>query len=139
MPRAKILVIEDNSSDVFLLRRALIAAQGDDLELEIAADGERALQLIRSRVSHHEEQPCVILLDLHLPKHDGFEVLTAIRQNPVLAEVHVMVTTNLASPKEADELRRMGVEYRLKPRDLAEFVKLAADLIEICHCREVPA
>src|ERR1700729_1603052 len=112
MPRAKILVIEDNSSDVFLLRRALIAARGEDFELEIAADGERALEMIRKRDGHAEAQPCVILLDLHLPKHDGLEVLRAIRQNPVLNQVHVMVTTNLASPNEAKALQRLGVDYR---------------------------
>ena len=80
MPRPKILVIEDNSSDVFLLRRALIA-QGEDFELEVAADGERALHVIRNRNGEQETHPCAILLDLHLPKHDGLEILRAIRQS----------------------------------------------------------
>jgi CheY-like chemotaxis protein len=128
MPRAKILVIEDNASDIFLLRRALIAAHGEDFELEIAADGERALQLIHSPNGH---SPCVILLDLHLPRHDGFEILEAIRQSPAMSKRHVIVTTNGASPKEESELQTMGIEYRLKPRDLAGFEKLASDLVTI--------
>jgi len=48
MPRANILVIEDNPSDIFLLRRALIAAYGENFSLEIVPDGERALELIQS-------------------------------------------------------------------------------------------
>jgi chemotaxis family two-component system response regulator Rcp1 len=139
MPRAKILIIEDNSSDVFLLRRALIAMRGENFDLEIAGDGERALQMIDGRNGHREVRPCVILLDLHLPKHDGLEVLRAIRQNPVMSEIRVVVTTNGASPKEVAELRGMGVACRLKPANLREFEQLATDLIAICTGTEVTA
>ena len=133
MPRTKIMVIEDNASDVFLLRRALIAMPDADFDLEVAADGERALQLIHGKESHREVYPGVILLDLHLPRHDGLEILGAIRRNPRFANTPVLVTTSAVSPNEVEELRRMGVDYRLKPRDLAEFGKLAADLVTICN------
>jgi CheY-like chemotaxis protein len=139
MARARILVIEDNSSDIFLLRRALIATHGEDFDLEIEGDGERALQMIDARYGHPDSHPCVILLDLHLPKHDGLEILRAIRQNPVLSETRVVVTTNAASPIEAAELRAMGIGYRTKPANLAEFGQLAADLIAICKGSEVTA
>ncbi len=139
MSRAKILIIEDNSSDVFLLRRALIAMRGENFDLEIAADGERALQMIDGRNGHGDMRPCVILLDLHLPKHDGLEILRAIRQSPVMSETRVVVTTNMASPKEVDELREMGVECRIKPANLREFEQLATDLIAICSGSAVAA
>jgi CheY-like chemotaxis protein len=139
MSRAKILIIEDNSSDVFLLRRALMATGGGGFNLEVAGDGERALQMIDGRDGHQEGPPCVILLDLHLPKHDGLEVLRAIRRNPVMSESRVVVTTNGASPQEVDELRGMGVECRLKPANLREFEELATDLIAICNGSEVTA
>lgn len=135
MARAKIMIIEDNPSDIFLLRRALAALQGKELDLEVASDGERALHYIRRRDADHEQHPCVILLDLHLPKHDGLEVLRAIRQNPDLNSTHVLVTTNSASSTEADELHRLGVDYRLKPRTLMEFTTLATDLLAICGDR----
>jgi CheY-like chemotaxis protein len=139
MPRAKIMVIEDNPSEVFLLRRALFAVQGAGFDLEIAADGETALQLIRSRDSHLETHPCVILLDLHLPQYDGLDILRAIRLNPKMNQVQVVVTTNSASPQEAEELKSMGIEYRLKPRNLAEFATLAGDLVAICSGSAVTA
>lgn len=132
MALPKIMVIEDNLSDIFLLRRAL-TANGENFELEIAADGERALELIASRDHNLDLHPCVILLDMHLPKHDGIEILRALRRNPALTAIPVLVTTNGVSPKEAGELRAMGVDYRLKPKDLAEFAKLAADLLAICN------
>ena len=136
MARSKIMVIEDNASDVFLLRRALIAMPGADFDLEVATDGERALQLIDNRDGHREIYPGVILLDLHLPRHDGLEILGAIRKNPGFANTPVLVTTNAVSPNEADELRKMGVDFRMKPRDLAEVGKLAADLVTICNGSE---
>jgi len=67
-----------------------------------------------------------------MPKHDGVEILRAIRRNPILGEIQVVVTTNAASPKEVNELREMGVEFRIKPANLTEFERLAADLIAIC-------
>jgi CheY-like chemotaxis protein len=133
------MVIEDNPSEVFLLRRALFAVQGAGFDLEIAADGETALQLIRSRDSHLETHPCVILLDLHLPQYDGLDILRAIRLNPKMNQVQVVVTTNSASPQEAEELKSMGIEYRLKPRNLAEFATLAGDLVAICSGSAVTA
>jgi two-component system response regulator len=140
MARSKIMVIEDNASDVFLLRRALTAMPGADFDLEVATDGERALQLILGldggRPGHREIYPGVILLDLHLPRHDGLEILGAIRKNPGFANTPVLVTTNAVSPNEADELRKMGVDFRMKPRDLAELGKLAADLVTICNGSE---
>jgi CheY-like chemotaxis protein len=139
MPRAKILIIEDNSSDIFLLRRALIAMGGENFDLEIAVDGERALQMIDGGNGHEDMRPCVILLDLHLPKHDGLEILRAIRRSAVMSEIQVIVTTNAASPKEADKLREMGVECRMKPKNLSEFEQLAADLIAICSGSTVTA
>ena len=132
MPSPKILIVEDNPADVYILRLAL-QELAEEFDLEVASDGERALQHVRQeRENPHDMHPCVILLDLHLPKYDGFEVLRAIRQEPVLSHIHVVVTTSIASPRDEAELRRLGADYRLKPRDLAEFTKLAADLIAIC-------
>jgi chemotaxis family two-component system response regulator Rcp1 len=133
MSRLKIMVIEDNSADVFILHR-MLELEGVDFELEIAADGERALEFIqRQRENLHDQQPCVILLDLHLPKHSGLEVLSALRQSPVMGHIHVVVTTGLASPQEEADLRRLGARYRLKPMNLAQFRALAADLVAICQ------
>jgi CheY-like chemotaxis protein len=132
MSRLKILVVEDNPADVLILRR-MLELRGEDFELEVASDGERAIQFIHEqRQNLHASQPCVILLDLHLPKHSGLEVLSVLRKSPVLSHVHVIVTTGLASPQEEADLRRTGAYYRPKPKNLSEFRELAEDLIAIC-------
>jgi two-component system, chemotaxis family, response regulator Rcp1 len=132
MSTLKILAVEDNPSDIFVLRRALKALD-ENCELEVLMDGEKALEFVRAqRESQHEPHPCVILLDLHLPKHNGIEILQAIRHEPVLNHIHVVVLTTIASPQEEKELNRMGADLRLKPNNLAGFSTLAAELIEIC-------
>jgi CheY-like chemotaxis protein len=131
----RILVVEDDASDVYFLRRALENLE-EDFVLEILADGERALQFIQNQ-RKGEKHPCVIVLDLHLPRHDGLEVLRALREEPVLSHIHVVVTTTIASPPEEAELRRMGADYWQKPRHLSEFEELATRLIEICKDLQV--
>jgi CheY-like chemotaxis protein len=139
VPSPKILIVEDNHSDVYLLRRAL-EDQRNTIDIEIAPDGECALQFVQNqRLNRHDHLPCVIVLDLHLPKHDGLEVLRAIQQEPVLHHIHVIVVAGMASPEEQAQLRRMGVDVRTKPSGLSGFELLAAELIAICEGLETPA
>jgi len=130
---AKILVVEDNPADIHILRRSLVDL-GEDFYLEVLSDGERALEFVfDQRKNRHDAQPCVILLDLHLPKHNGIQVLRAIREEPVLSHVKVVLVTGLASPQEAAELNHMEADWRLKPASLSEFSELAAYLIALCR------
>ena len=124
----KIVVVEDNSADVFLLRHALD-------QLEILRDGEEAIDFVnRQRSAAHEAEPCVIVLDLHLPKHDGTAVLKVIKKEPALALVHVVALTTLASPKDEQEVRELGVRlYKAKPTLVEEWIKLAGEILAICH------
>ena len=139
MSRAKILVIEDSLSDVFLLRRTL-TMQNKDFELEILEDGESALHYLRQvRENIHDSHPCVILIDLHLPRHDGLTVLKAIHENPALRQVPVMVTTNLASPHEKAALAGLGVPYRTKPASLSQYTEFVEEIMEMCERRRLAA
>jgi two-component system, chemotaxis family, response regulator Rcp1 len=131
---AKILVIEDSSADVFLLRHALNQC-GEEYVLEVLRDGAEAIEFVNlQRTAGAQEEPCVIVLDLHLPKHDGPAVLKAIRQAPVLAHVQVVALTNLASPRDEQAIRELGVRlYKAKPMQLEEWIELAGEILEICR------
>jgi chemotaxis family two-component system response regulator Rcp1 len=131
---AKIVVVEDNSADVFLLRHALDQHK-NEYRLEVLRDGEEAIDFVnRQRVLGPHTEPCVIVLDLHLPKHDGTAVLKVIKQEPALALVHVVALTTLASPKDEQEVRDLGVRlYKAKPSLVEEWIKLAGEILDICH------
>jgi CheY-like chemotaxis protein len=131
---AKIVMVEDNSADVFLLRHALDQHQ-DKYMLEVLRDGEEAIDFVnRQRQAGPHAEPCVIVLDLHLPKHDGAVVLKVIKEEPALALVNVVALTTLASPKDEQEVRDLGVRlYRAKPTLVDEWIKLAGEILAICR------
>ncbi len=127
-------MVEDNSADIFLLRHAL-DQHNEEYILDVLRDGEEAIDFVnRQRTAGRHAEPCVIVLDLHLPKHDGTAVLKVIKQEPALAFVHVVALTTLASPRDEQEVRHLGVRlYRAKPTLVEEWIKLAGQILEICH------
>jgi CheY-like chemotaxis protein len=128
-----IVVIEDNPSDTVLLRHAL-DEQNESYVLEVLTDGESALQFVRDHCQECRPEPCLIVLDLHLPRYDGATVLRAIRCAPELAHVKVVALTSMASPAEKAEVIALGVElYRTKPMMWDETIELASELITICY------
>ncbi len=78
----------------------------------------------------NEDAPCpqVLLLDLNLPKLDGFEVLRAIRATNKFKEIPVLVFTSSDSPSDRSEVAKLGAGYFRKPVTYPEFVKIGATL-----------
>ena len=118
----RILLVEDNYGDVLLTQQAFSKAKMLN-EITVARDGEKAMQIL-NREGEHEGKllPDLILLDLNLPKMDGKEVLAAIKNDPVLRSVPVIVLTS--SKAEQDVVRSYQLNansYLLKPVDLESF------------------
>ena len=131
MASARIFIVEDNPSDVFILRRAL-QDSGETFELQVAHDGEKALEFVcAERNDGRDASPCVMLLDLNVPRYNGFDILHAIQSPPALNHIHVIVNSNGVSPEQLRELHSLRAEYRDKPRSLAEYDELARHLITI--------
>jgi CheY-like chemotaxis protein len=132
IPTIKILVVDDNTADTDLLRIAL-DEQHEEYELQVLATGEEALRFIREHKNGcHAGDPCVIILDLHLPRYDGISILQAVRETPVLDRIKVVVLSGSASPQERHEIAAMGALYRQKPFTLEEFLALGAEIFALC-------
>jgi chemotaxis family two-component system response regulator Rcp1 len=127
-------MVEDNPADVYLLRHGL-DQQGEDYLLEALQDGEEAIRFVRQQsTSLAELEPCVIVLNLHLPKHYGAAVLQAIRCEPSLAQVQVVALSTFAAPEDENQVRDLGVRlYRTKPTELDDWIALAGHILEICR------
>ena len=139
MNPARILVVDDNTADVNLLRLAL-DQQEEEYVLAVLESGEAALQFVKEhRGGLHGPDPCVILLDLHLPKYDGLAILEAIKQAPVLADVHVVVLSGMATPSETHKIAAMGASYRQKPFGLREYLELGEEILAMCQAASAVA
>ncbi len=102
----KVLVVED---DPFLSKVYESSFAGADYTMAYAHDGDEALQQM---VSFH---PDVVLLDLVMPKKDGFEVLEAVKANPALAGIKIVVLSNLGQPEDKAKCLALGaVDYLIK-------------------------
>jgi CheY-like chemotaxis protein len=130
---ARIVLVEDNPGDVLLLRLALDQHDPDYI-LEILRDGAEAIRFVREQWVSSEPEPCVIVLDWNLPKHDGRAVLQSIRAEPCMSHVRVVALTGMLIPKDEPEILRLGVRLcRTKPTDLDGWHRLAGEILEICR------
>jgi CheY-like chemotaxis protein len=134
---ARILVIEDNDSDVFLLDRAL-KKQDFPFELVHLLNGGEALAFIRRQGANTDTAtPDLILLDLNLSKYTGEDILREIRNARHLAGVPVCVWSSSRSRRDESLLKDLGVsQFIPKPSGLNQFMeigKIIKDLLVVAQ------
>ena len=123
----RLLLAEDNAADVFLMEAALQHA-GVALEFVVARDGVEAMALLQGG----GPLPDALVLDLNMPRMNGFEVLEAVRGDPRLARLKVIVlTTSSASVDRERALALRADAYITKPLAFDEFTALAGQLDEL--------
>ena len=137
---APILVVEDNLEDFTALSRALRTHAVPNAVVH-CEDGEQALAYLRSH-GRPSARPALVLLDLNMPGLDGRDVLEALKQDPDLQLIPVVVFTTSANARDVEECYRLGANsYLTKPMsypDLEEKVGLLAhfwlDACELPYC-----
>jgi len=120
-----ILLAEDNSADVELVREAL-ADRAITHKLHVVDDGERAMDFIQ-RIDRDSTLHCpkLFLLDLHLPKRDGEEVLRCLRASERCRQTPVVVLTSSDSPSDRETAtRNAALHYFRKPSTLEQYMQL---------------
>lgn len=127
-----ILLVEDNGDDVELTRRAFAKSNLRDA-LVVVRDGQEALDYLFGVGAHAGRDPCVlprlVLLDLHLPKLDGLEVLRRIRSSAATRRLPVVMLTTSREARDIAQSYDLGANsYVRKPVDFAEFVEAARQL-----------
>lgn len=127
----KALIVDDMPLDVELTRRVLRSC-GEQHEIVVASDGEQALREL-GRTQDFD----VVLLDLKLPKLDGFEVLKEISSKPSMSGIPVIVLSNTRNETERMRSRMLGAcEFVEKAMDYAEFdANLRRTLAQYGFCR----
>jgi len=122
-----ILLVEDNAYDIELAVIALLKGVcGRAHEIVTCRDGEVALDYLCRRGSYHDRHsghPAVVLLDLKLPRVDGFEVLQRIKTNTDLSTVPVVVLTSSREPSDIRRSYDFGANaYVVKPMSFDDYM-----------------
>ncbi|MBS0184544.1 MAG: response regulator [Nitrospira sp.] len=123
-----ILVVEDNDDDVVLIQAAF--SEGKVVNrLIFVRDGEEAMTYLRKQGAYvATSTPGIVLLDINMPKKNGFEVLTDIKADPRLRAIPVVMLT--VSDREEDIVRSFeqgACSYIRKPVSLTRFIAIVKE------------
>jgi len=121
----EILLVEDNPGDVRLTREALHESKVRN-SIAVVGDGIEAIAYLHREVPYEKVvRPDLILLDLNLPRMNGFEVLDVIKEDADLRYIPVVILTT--SQAEQDIIQSYNLHanaYVTKPVDLEQFIKV---------------
>jgi DNA-binding response OmpR family regulator len=121
----RLLVIEDNDGDVFLIKQAL-KENNIPAEVTVCSDGEAAVRTLNSL--EMENPPDAIIIDLALPRLEGLDVLRKILHRPAYEGTPVMVFTSSPSPSDKHRVELLtGARYVQKPSGLDNFLREVAE------------
>lgn len=128
--KAKILLVEDNAADIRLTTEVL---QKNSIvsKLDVVRDGVEAIEFLKKRGKYsNAKRPNLILLDLNLPKRDGFYVLEEIKNDEELKKIPVVILT--VSDAREDLIKAYNLHancYIIKPLEMREFYKIVNSIV----------
>lgn len=122
-----VLLVDDNFDHRFLTRRALKPLEGEGrLRVVVAEDGEDAWAKLGTGLS-----PGLVLLDIKMPRRDGFELLADIRKHPDMSGMRVVMFSSSENRLDVERARELGAdEYVTKPLDAREFQEKVRETID---------
>ena len=124
-----VLLVEDDPGDVLMTKEAFEDYKVQN-QLHVVNDGTEAMAFLRREGDYADvPRPDLVLLDLNLPRMDGREVLQAIKSDPDLASIPVVVLTT--SEAEEDVLRSYSLHanaYVTKPVDFDRFIQVVRQI-----------
>lgn len=136
-----ILLVEDNEVDVDMLRRGLrkIDVQGDFVR---ARDGREALDFLSDYPAQEAlAHPFFVLLDINMPRMNGHEFMSSLRQDPKISNTRVIVFSTSDNPKDVTQAyKQNAIGYVVKPDTSAELVDALRDIQQFWErCAHPPA
>ena len=119
MMTSRLLIVEDNPTDVMFLRRAL-REQDVNVETVVLDDGDKAIEYLQN--CDDWQIPHLVVIDINLPKRDGIEVLRNCRFRPCLLDTKTVIFTSSDEPCDHSRTDMLGADaYVRKPTRLDDF------------------
>ena len=132
MSAQTILYVEDEENDIIFMRHAWEQA-GLAGSLQVATDGEQALKYFSGEGQYANREahplPCLVLLDLKLPRLSGLEVLKWIREHPALYTLRVLILSSSNQLLDIHKAYARGANaFLVKPSNVHDLVAMAASV-----------
>jgi CheY-like chemotaxis protein len=126
--KALILYVEDDDLIAHLVQQEIT-----DYEILRVSDGDHAIEFLNRSVAYRDSpRPALVLLDLNMPKRDGFQILAEIRAIPSFAAIPVAMFTASQNPADREKAFALGATHFIqKPTGLDDFSRLDATLANI--------
>ena len=124
-----ILLAEDREDDILLIRKSFARAYITN-PLQVVRDGEELIAYLEGegKYANRDEYPLpdLLLLDLKMPRKDGFEVLAWIRKHPTLRSLPVVVLTSSENMRDVNNAYQLGANsFLVKPMDFDNFIEMS--------------
>jgi len=130
-----ILLVEDDRVDMMTVRRAVKDVNISNRVVHML-NGEKALEYLRDP---DNKTPCVILLDLNMPKMNGIEFLKVVKADDTLKQIPVIVLTTSREKIDINESFNSGVAgYVVKPTDYKDFTEAIRKINQYWTSSELP-
>ena len=130
----KVLLVEDDPITILVCKRTIEIA-GFANEVKSVINGQEAIDYLAGQGKYSNRSACplpdLVLLDLKLPRLNGFEVLRWVRQRPAFCELKVVVLTSSEDIRDINLAYRLGANsFLVKPMDFTDYVALAGLLAD---------
>jgi CheY-like chemotaxis protein len=130
LKKINLLMVEDNEVDVVLTREILSETERAAYQVNAVKDGIEALMYLRRSDGYkNAPKPDLILLDLHLPRMNGHELLTRIKADQKLKTIPICIFTTSETKEDREKAKGLQADgYLTKPMNLQEFEETIAGI-----------
>ena len=130
LPDNIVLYADDDIDDLQFIKESF-AHYSDNIELVTAFDGLEAITYLKN-IPPDQPIPCLIILDINMPKMDGKEALKTIREMEGFEKVPVILFTTSSQMKDKEFSKKYNAGFLTKPIDYSELNQIAGRFIEQC-------
>lgn len=127
---ATILCVDDDEDDLFFIKE-VIEAQGHSFNIEQALNGWEAMNYLKNSLQK-EQMPCLIIMDMNMPKMDGRQTIEKIKEHKELAQIPIVVFTTSSNAADKKYFESQGISFITKPFEYKAFTKQIIEVLAFC-------
>ena len=131
MAHKRILLADDDADDKMIIKDAIQLVSNDDV-IYFTENGEQTLQILNENYDQGE-LPCLVVLDLNMPRMNGTETLRHIKNDERFKDIPVIIYSTSINPLEKEKCLLLGAHsYITKPISFKESMETAKQFFEFC-------